>query len=240
MASQNSSKSKSNTIIKIDVVAHPGKLGLVLKFVKEGAEVLRVDKDSPLTSVIFESDVIQTLNGQPLVNKNQFHTSGPRTLGIGRQIDTFLCLEAQKLAQNRDRDVPSLSTKAIPFVELQRYNSIAINSGMEYDTEYVGATPTAALCKQYACFIADEANCVKIHNVEYIMLHYDCRYGTTDMMKLMMGRKDCDQLDRGLTSFVEAIIEDRNECMRKKKPCSSMLEYLFNTIKIFYDDEIEK
>jgi hypothetical protein len=188
-------------------VACPGKLGLRLKYVKEGAEVLCVDNDSPLKSVIYEKDVILTLNGEPLVNKNQFHTFCPRTLGIRRQIDTYLRLEAEKLkSQKRDmRDMPS-STKAIPFLELHRYNSIAINSGIEYDTQFTGATPTSALCKQYACFIADEANCVSIHNIEYIMLHYDCRYGKTGIMMLMMGGKHLDHVDSGITSFIRAII----------------------------------
>jgi hypothetical protein len=243
MASTAGSKLNSHTI-DIEVLAHPGKLGLRLKYVKEGAEVLCVDDDSPLKGVIYEKDVILTLNGEPLVNKNQFHTFCSRTLGIRRQIDTYLRLEAEKLkSRKRDmRDIP-LSTKAIPFLELYRYNSIAINSGIEYDTQYIGATPTSALCKQYASFIADEANCVNIHNIEYIMLHYDCRYGKTGMMMLMMGANHLNHADTGITSFIRTIIEDRHEsCRRKEKSCAliSILEYLFTTIEMFYEIIMEE
>jgi hypothetical protein len=235
----------SNTI-NVNVVAPPGKLGLRLKHVKEGAKVLCIDNDSPLKSALSEGDVILTLNGEPLVNKNQFHnTSGSRTLGISRQTDTYLRLEAEKLAQKRERDmqlstVNDIALSPIPLLELQRYNSIAIHSGVEYDTVYVGATPTTALCKRYARFIADNQNCMNIHHIEYVMLHYDCVNGTTGMMKLMMVGKDHEHYDSGLTRFVQAIIDDRHECMRKKKSCVSMLEYLFNTIKIFYDNVMEE
>jgi hypothetical protein len=252
-------KSKTGNEIGADfkVKAPPGKLGLTLKM---GALVCSVEKSSPLESVINAGDVIVTINEDAVLTKNQFHSLlEPRVLGIQRHttikkkpdqhhndcdesftrsedvedmVVAYLHLQGEKLKAQKKSNVSS--TELIPFARLQHFNSVAINLGIEYDNQHVGATPTSGLCKKYAYFIADEDNRVKIHDIEFILLHYDCRYGRTGMIKVMIGDKTLVHAPQVVTVFVNELINEKESSRSCEK--SSMLVYLFSTIEMFYQD----